>query len=98
MSEDKNLNTLHPAKIVNFLFYVIRLFLACGNLGITIGTSVGGLFIAGMGTQYVVLGGVLFLILSVGSILLTRLLQKPCRVAWSRSVLVSINSTEHLSG
>ncbi len=34
------------------------LFLSCGNLGITIGTAVGGLFISGMGAQYVVLGGI----------------------------------------
>ena len=46
------------------------LFLSCGNLGITIGTAVGGLFISGMGTQYIVLGGVLFLVLSLFSILL----------------------------
>ncbi|MCR8656481.1 MFS transporter [Paenibacillus endoradicis] len=46
------------------------LFLSCGNLGITIGTAVGGMFIAGMGTQYIVLGGVLFLVLSLLAILL----------------------------
>jgi DHA1 family inner membrane transport protein len=39
------------------------LFLSCSNLGITIGTAVGGLFISGMGTQYIVLGGLLFLTL-----------------------------------
>lgn len=41
------------------------LFLASGNLGVTIGTSVGGLFITGMGTEYVIVGGFLFLLLSV---------------------------------
>ncbi|MCU4989833.1 MFS transporter [Bacillus cereus] len=46
------------------------LFLASGNLGVTIGTSVGGLVISGMGTQYVVLGGFLFLILSLLFILM----------------------------
>ncbi|RAS83675.1 MFS transporter [Priestia endophytica] len=46
------------------------LFLASGNLGVTTGTSVGGLVISGMGTQYVVLGGFLFLILSVVFILM----------------------------
>lgn len=46
------------------------LFLSCGNLGITIGTAVGGLFISGMGTQYIVLGGVLFLALSLFTIFL----------------------------
>jgi DHA1 family inner membrane transport protein len=55
------------------------LFLTCGNLGITIGTSVGGLFISGMGTQYVVLGGSLFLILSLVSILLRNYMYSPTK-------------------
>lgn len=46
------------------------LFLASGNLGVTTGTSVGGLVISGMGTQYVVLGGFLFLIMSLVFILI----------------------------
>ncbi|MDO6851801.1 MFS transporter [Priestia megaterium] len=46
------------------------LFLASGNLGVTTGTSVGGLVISGMGTQFVVLGGFLFLILSLVFILM----------------------------
>ncbi|MBT2696166.1 MFS transporter [Bacillus sp. ISL-40] len=46
------------------------LFLSFGNLGITFGTAVGRLFISGMGTQYIVLGGLLFLLLSLVSILL----------------------------
>lgn len=46
------------------------LFLASGNLGVTTGTSVGGLVISGMGTQYVVLGGFLFLLLSLVFILM----------------------------
>ncbi|WHY22131.1 MFS transporter [Paenibacillus sp. G2S3] len=46
------------------------LFLSCGNLGITIGTAIGGMFISGMGTQYIVLSGVLFLVLSLFPILL----------------------------
>ncbi|WP_419886695.1 MFS transporter [Paenibacillus sp. B-A-8] len=46
------------------------LFLSCGNLGITIGTAVGGLFISGMGTQYIVIGGALFLALSLFTIFL----------------------------
>ena len=53
------------------------LFLSCGNLGITIGTAVGGLFISGMGTQYIVLGGVLFLVLSLFSILLRIYMFRP---------------------
>lgn len=46
------------------------LFLASGNLGVTTGTSLGGLVISGLGTQYVVLGGFLFLILSLVFILM----------------------------
>ncbi|NIK79974.1 putative MFS family arabinose efflux permease [Paenibacillus castaneae] len=55
------------------------LFLSCGNLGITIGTAVGGLFISGMGTPYIVLGGLLFLILSLLSILLKIYMFRPTR-------------------
>ena len=46
------------------------LFLTAANLGTTIGTSVCGLLISGIGTQYIVLGGLLFLIFSVVSILI----------------------------
>ena len=46
------------------------LFLSVSNLGITIGATVGGLFISGMGIQYVVFGGLLFLVLSLVFILL----------------------------
>ncbi|APO45979.1 arabinose ABC transporter permease [Paenibacillus xylanexedens] len=46
------------------------LFLTSGNLGVTIGTTVGGLFISGMGLRYIVVGGLLFLILSLAFILL----------------------------
>lgn len=53
------------------------LFLSGGNLGITIGTAVGGLFISGMGTQYIVLGGLLFLILNLASILLSNYMYSP---------------------
>jgi MFS transporter, DHA1 family, inner membrane transport protein len=55
------------------------LFLSGGNLGITIGTAVGGLFISGMGTQYIVLGGILFLILSLASILLSNYMYSPSK-------------------
>ncbi|MEM1505775.1 MFS transporter [Domibacillus sp. 8LH] len=55
------------------------LFLSCGNLGITMGTAVGGLFISGMGVQYVVLGGIVFLILSLVSILLRSYLYNPAK-------------------
>ncbi|MEV5026714.1 MFS transporter [Paenibacillus sp. LPE1-1-1.1] len=57
--------------------FVNGLYLSCGNLGITIGTAVGGLFISGMGTQYIVFGGVLFLILSLISILLRNYMFSP---------------------
>ena len=53
------------------------LFLSCGNLGITIGTAVGGLFISGLGTQYIVLGGLLFLIMSLVSILIRNYMYSP---------------------
>lgn len=46
------------------------LYLSAANLGTTIATTVCGLFISGIGTQYVVLGGLLFLILSIVTILL----------------------------
>lgn len=55
------------------------LFLSCGNLGITIGTAVGGLLISGMGTQYILLGGLLFLILSLASILLSNYKYSPAK-------------------
>lgn len=53
------------------------LFLAFGNLGITIGTTVGGLLLAGMGTPYVVIGGLLFLVLSLIFILARNYLYAP---------------------
>jgi len=55
------------------------LFLTSANLGTTIGAAVCGLFISGMGTQYVILGGLLFLILSIGSILLRVYIYSPTK-------------------
>ncbi|ANY66159.1 arabinose ABC transporter permease [Paenibacillus sp. BIHB 4019] len=55
------------------------LFLTAGNLGVTVGTSIGGLFISGMGTPYVVIGGFLFLILSVILILLRIYMHSPAK-------------------
>lgn len=46
------------------------LFLTSANLGTTIGTSVCGLFISTLGMQYIVLGGLLFLILGIISVFL----------------------------
>jgi predicted MFS family arabinose efflux permease len=59
--------------------FVNGLFLSCGNLGITIGTAVGGLIISGMGTQYIVLGGLLFLIISFILILLRNYIFNPTK-------------------
>lgn len=41
------------------------LFLSCANWGISIGTAVGGMLLAGMGVEYSLWGGVVFFILSV---------------------------------
>lgn len=46
------------------------LFLTAANLGTTFGAAVGGLFIAEMGIEYVVLVGILSLILGLAAILL----------------------------
>lgn len=40
------------------------LFVAFGNLGVTIGTTIGGMFISNMGTQHVVWSGILFMLLA----------------------------------
>ncbi|MGE7843687.1 MFS transporter [Lysinibacillus sp. NPDC093712] len=55
------------------------LFLASGNLGVTTGTSVGGLIISVMGIQYIVLGGFLFLILSLIFILVRNNMSSPTK-------------------
>ncbi|MBZ5962903.1 MFS transporter [Leuconostoc gasicomitatum] len=41
------------------------LFLTAGNLGVTVGTTTGGLFISSMGTKSIVILGLIFLILSI---------------------------------
>lgn len=53
------------------------LFLSSVNLGTTIGTAVGGLFITGMGTQYVVLVGIFSLVLSAVFILPRSYMERP---------------------
>jgi MFS transporter, DHA1 family, inner membrane transport protein len=53
------------------------LFLTSANLGTTIGAAVGGLFISEMGTQYVVLVGLLSLVLSSVTILLRNYMFTP---------------------
>jgi predicted MFS family arabinose efflux permease len=55
------------------------LFLTSANLGTTIGASVGGLFISEMGTQYVVLVGILSLILGLVTILLRNYRYSPTK-------------------
>lgn len=55
------------------------IFLTSCNLGTTIGTPVCGLFISGIGTQYMVLGGLLFLILSIVLVLLRIYMYNPIK-------------------
>ncbi|KRE99376.1 arabinose ABC transporter permease [Paenibacillus sp. Soil766] len=49
------------------------IFIASCNVGTTLGSAVGGLFISGMGTQYVILVGILSLLLGLVTILLRNL-------------------------
>ncbi len=53
------------------------LFLTSANLGTTIGTGICGLFISEIGIQYVIVGGLLFSILSVLAILLRVYIYSP---------------------
>lgn len=55
------------------------IFLTSTNLGTTIGATVCGLFISRLGTQYVVFGGILFLILSSVSIFLRNSVYHPTK-------------------
>ncbi|MGP7815631.1 MFS transporter [Niallia sp. 01092] len=55
------------------------LFLSSVNLGTTIGTAVGGLFISELGTQYVVLVGLLSLVLSLVFIMLRNYMYSPIK-------------------
>ncbi|MCS7462553.1 MFS transporter [Paenibacillus doosanensis] len=55
------------------------LFLTSANVGTTLGTAVGGLFISAMGTQYVVIAGLLSLILSTAVILLRHYMLTPAQ-------------------
>ncbi|MDF2962044.1 MAG: arabinose transporter permease [Paenibacillus sp.] len=55
------------------------LFISSCNVGTTIGAAVGGLFISEMGTQYVVLAGVLSLLLSFVIIVLRNYIFTPTR-------------------
>ncbi|MDR4947140.1 MFS transporter [Neobacillus cucumis] len=53
------------------------LFISSCNVGTTLGATVGGLFISAMGTQYVVLVGILSLILGLVTILLRTYMLTP---------------------
>ncbi|MFP5109421.1 MFS transporter [Neobacillus sp. C211] len=55
------------------------LFLSSVNLGTTIGTAVGGLFISELGTQYVVIVGLLSLVLSLAFIMLRNYMYTPTK-------------------
>lgn len=55
------------------------LFLSSCNIGTTIGTAIGGLFISGIGTQYVVLVGFLSLIVSFITISLRNYMYRPSK-------------------
>ncbi|MEH6953839.1 MFS transporter [Neobacillus drentensis] len=68
------------------------LFLAFGSLGITIGSAVGGLFISGMGIQYVLLVGALFLILSIVFILMRNTMYSSKKQLSQHSMRVANNS------
>jgi predicted MFS family arabinose efflux permease len=54
----------------NFHVSISKAGLLVSLFALAIATAVCGLFISGIGTQYVVLGGLLFLILSIVSVLL----------------------------
>jgi predicted MFS family arabinose efflux permease len=53
------------------------LFISACNVGTTIGTAAGGLFISEMGTQYVVLVGLLSLLLGLPCIMLRNYMYNP---------------------
>jgi MFS transporter, DHA1 family, inner membrane transport protein len=55
------------------------LFISACNIGTTVGAAVGGVFISQMGTQYVVLVGILSLILSLVAILLRNYVISPAK-------------------
>ncbi|MBW7456076.1 MFS transporter [Paenibacillus sepulcri] len=56
------------------------LFVAFANLGVTVGTSVGGLFISGMGTRHVIWAGMIFLVLGLLTIMLRTSIYHPKKV------------------
>ncbi|WP_425270922.1 MFS transporter [Paenibacillus ferrarius] len=66
------------------------LFVSFANLGVTIGTFIGGSFIAEMGTQHVIWSGLLFLVLGLVSIMLRTVRYNPQKVDL-------LNKKRHLS-
>jgi MFS transporter, DHA1 family, inner membrane transport protein len=63
------------------------LFISACNVGTTFGAAVGGLFISQMGTQYVVLVGILSLVLGLLTILLRNYINSPTK-QFSKSTIV----------
>ena len=55
------------------------LFISACNVGTTLGAGIGGLFISQMGTQYVVLVGILSLIFGLVTILLRTYMLNPAQ-------------------
>jgi MFS transporter, DHA1 family, inner membrane transport protein len=55
------------------------LFISACNVGTTVGSAAGGLFISEMGTPYVVLVGIISLILSLVTILLRNYIYSPSK-------------------
>src|SRR5690242_2548775 len=62
------------------------LFVSCSNWGISIGTAVGGLFLTDMGIEYILWGGLLFLILSWLTIILRSSLYNPVKQPSKKSL------------
>ncbi|SIR99862.1 Predicted arabinose efflux permease, MFS family [Peribacillus simplex] len=62
------------------------LFVSCSNWGISSGTAIGGLLLSGMGIKYILWGGILFLILSLVSILLRSFLYSARRHSVSKVI------------
>ncbi|SMC45482.1 MFS transporter [Sporomusa malonica] len=64
------------------------LFLTAANLGMTMGTMVCGFFISGIGIKYVVLGGLMFSLLSIVSIFIRVYMCSPRKTSFVMSDMV----------
>jgi predicted MFS family arabinose efflux permease len=78
------------------------LFLTSGNLGIAVGTAVGGLFISELGTQYFLLVGFLSLLLCLVFILIRTYMYSPAKqqmgngnFAVERTKTIKVHSNGH---